>query len=111
MAKLGRGSSEQIVRQDGKIVVIKWYDLKSVFLASTALGNQPSDECKRWSKKDSKYIQVKRPYVVAKYNDCMGGIDLIDQMISYYRIRARSKKWTVRVIFHFFDLAMANSKR
>lgn len=109
MAKIGRGSSEQIVRQDGEIVVVQWYDLKSVLLASTALGIQPSDECKRWSKKDSKYIQVKRPYVVAKYNDCMGGIDLIDRMISYYRIRARSKKWTVRVIFHFFDLAMANS--
>ncbi|CAH1978832.1 unnamed protein product, partial [Acanthoscelides obtectus] len=109
MAKIGRGSSEQIVRQDGEIVVVQWYDLKSVLLASTRLGIQPSDECKRWSKKDSKYIQVARPYIVAKYNDCMGGIDLIDRMISYYRIQARSKKWTVRVIFHFFDLALANS--
>ncbi|CAH1960463.1 unnamed protein product [Acanthoscelides obtectus] len=77
--------------------------------ASTGLGIQPSDKCKRWSKKDSKYIQVPRPYIVAKYNGCMGGIGLIDRMISYYRIQARSKKWTVRVIFHFFDLAMANS--
>ncbi|CAH2006542.1 unnamed protein product [Acanthoscelides obtectus] len=109
MAKIGRGSSEQIVRQDGEIVVVQWYDLKSVLLASTRLGIQPSDECKRWSKKDSKYIQVARPYIVAKYNDCMGGIDLIDRMISCYRIQARSKKWTVRVIFHFFDLALANS--
>ncbi|CAH1962189.1 unnamed protein product, partial [Acanthoscelides obtectus] len=95
MAKIGRGSSEQIVRQDGEIVVVQWYDLKSVLLASTRLGIQPSDECKRWSKKDSKYIQVARPYIVAKYNDCMGGIDLIGRMISYYRIQARSKKWTM----------------
>ncbi|XP_050301504.1 piggyBac transposable element-derived protein 3-like [Anthonomus grandis grandis] len=72
MAKIGRGSSEQIVRQDGEIVIVQWYDLKSVLLASTARGIQTSDECKRWSKKDSKYIQVKRPYVVTKYNDCMG---------------------------------------
>ncbi|CAH1964618.1 unnamed protein product [Acanthoscelides obtectus] len=96
MAKIGRGSSEQIVRQDGEIVVVQWYDLKSVLLASTRLGIQPSDECKRWSKKDSKYIQV-------------ANTTLIDRMISYYRIQARSKKWTVRVIFHFFDLALANS--
>lgn len=109
MAKIGRGTSEQIVRQDGKIVVVQWYDLKAVLLASTSLGTQPTDECRRWSKKDSKYVQVQRPYIVARYNDCMGGIDLIDRMISYYRIQARSKKWTVRVILHFFDLAMANS--
>ncbi|CAH2006701.1 unnamed protein product [Acanthoscelides obtectus] len=97
MAKIGRGSSEQIVRQDGEIVVVQWYDLKSVLLASTRLGIQPSDECKRWSKKDPKYIQVATPYIVAKYNDCMGGIDLIDRMISYYTIQARSKKWTLRI--------------
>ncbi|XP_050306921.1 piggyBac transposable element-derived protein 3-like [Anthonomus grandis grandis] len=101
-----KGSSEQIVRQDGEIAVVQWYDLKCTGMMYWY--DQPS-ECKRWSKKDSKYIHVKRPCVVAKYNDCMGGIDLIDRMISYYRIRARSKKWTVRVIFHFFDLAMANS--
>ncbi|XP_030767157.1 piggyBac transposable element-derived protein 3-like [Sitophilus oryzae] len=95
MAKISRGSSEQIVRQYGKVLVVQWYDLKSVLLASTGLGMEPTDECKRWSKKDSKYIQVSRPYIVAKYNDCMGGIDLIDRMISYYRIQARSKKWTV----------------
>ncbi|XP_050302048.1 piggyBac transposable element-derived protein 3-like [Anthonomus grandis grandis] len=49
IARIGRGSSEQIVRQDGEIVVVQWYDLKSVLLASSALGIQPSDACKRWS--------------------------------------------------------------
>lgn len=109
MSKMGRGASEQLLREDEKIIIVKWYDMKPVLLASTGQGSQPYDECKRWSKKEAKYIQVPRPNIVSKYNECMGGIDLIDRMISYYRIQARCKKWTVRVILHFFDLAMANS--
>ncbi|XP_064214102.1 uncharacterized protein LOC135266773 [Tribolium castaneum] len=109
MSKMGRGASEQLLREDEKIIIVKWYDMKPVLLASTGQGSQPYDECKKWSKKEAKYIQVPRPNIVSKYNECMGGIDLIDRMISYYRIQARCKKWTVRVILHFFDLAMANS--
>ena len=47
--------------------------------------------------------------MVKKYNECLGGIDLIDRMISYYRMGAKTKKWTVKTIFHLFDLAIANS--
>jgi hypothetical protein len=39
----------------------------------------------------------------------MGGIDLLDQLISYYRVFIKSKKWTLRVIFHFMDFAVAAS--
>ncbi|KAL3249454.1 hypothetical protein MRX96_056007 [Rhipicephalus microplus] len=30
-------------------------------------------------------------------------------MISYYRIKARVNKWTIRSIFHLFDIALSNS--
>lgn len=60
-------------------------------------------------KKESKYIRVSRPKIVAKYNQCMGGIDLIDRMISYYRMGIRSKKWTVKAIIHLLDMGIANA--
>lgn len=38
----------------------------------------------------------------------MGGVDKIDQLISYYRIFIRSRKWTLRMIMHSFDMAISN---
>lgn len=39
----------------------------------------------------------------------MGGVDMADRMISYYRLKARVKKWPIRCIFHLLDMALSNS--
>lgn len=39
----------------------------------------------------------------------MGWVDKLDQMVSHYRIFIKSKKWTLRMIFHAVDLACTNS--
>jgi hypothetical protein len=78
MMKLGRGSIDQSIRSDDKIAVIKWFDNKPVVLASSKDGMMPTDQCRRWSKKDKAYIMVNRPAVVNAYNSNMGGVDLLD---------------------------------
>ena len=52
---------------------------------------------------------VNRSFCVRMYNDHMGSVDNHDRMISYYRIKPKTKKWPVRVIFHFVDMALVNS--
>ncbi|GLV46152.1 hypothetical protein CBL_02868 [Carabus blaptoides fortunei] len=61
-------------------------------------GSQPEGNCRRWSKPDSEYIQVKQQY---------GGIDLLDRVIGKYAMRYRTNKWTIRAIYHFIDFAVA----
>lgn len=109
MSKMKRGSFDMSVRQDDEVCVVKWFDKKPVMLCSSKLGIEPHDKCKRWSKKDRKYVEIPRPLIVKEYNTNMGGIDLIDSMISYYRIKSRTKKWTVKTILHFFDLSIVNA--
>ncbi|CAH0727229.1 unnamed protein product, partial [Brenthis ino] len=109
LRKLGRGSYDCIVRGDEKVAVVKWFDNKPIFVASTENAVHPEDTCRRWSKEQKKYIDVTRPASIKLYNSFMGGIDLLDRVIGKYAMRGRTGKWTVRAIFHFVDFAAAAS--
>ena len=109
MLREGRGTCDQVVSKDGDVVLTKWVDNRSVIMASNFVGVGNVDTVKRWDKKDKKYTDVARPEVIKLYNHSMGGVDLLDQMISIYRIYIRSKKWTLRMIFHAVDFTAVNS--
>lgn len=102
----GRGSSAECFDRGGNVAVTRWYDNKIVNLASNFVGIGKEDSCRRWDKNQKVFVEVKRPEVVRLYNESMGGVDLFDQMMQYYRISVRSQKWTVRVIMHFVDFAI-----
>ncbi|XP_046666330.1 piggyBac transposable element-derived protein 3-like [Homalodisca vitripennis] len=104
-----RGSATVSVRADGAIALTKWLDNKSVTMISTNESVEPMCEVKRWSKAEKRYIQVSQPSVVQSYNKNMGGVDLIDRILSYCPSRSRTKKWTVRCLLHFFDVALGNA--
>lgn len=107
--KKTRGSSEVKVREDGKLAVTMWLDNKPVLLLSTCYCDQNHDECERWSKKDKRYEKVRRPEVIKAYNQNMGGVDLTDRMLAVCPSRNRTKKWTIRIISHLFDLCVVNA--
>lgn len=109
LKRQGRGSINEIAQEDKKACIIQWYDNKTVLCASSEFGADPTNTCRRWSKDDKAYIDVPRPSIIKEYNDKMGGVDLSDRMISYYRINARTKKWTVRTVLHMTDMSLVNA--
>lgn len=107
LRKTGRGSVDQLIRNDGQIALVKWFDNKPIIIASSVLSKEPTDICKRWCKKDKCFKDVSRPNIVKEYNTNMGGVDLLDRIISFYKISAKTRKWTIRTIFHFVDFSLA----
>ena len=46
---------------------------------------------------------------MADYNRHMGYVDNGDRMTNSYSINRRTRKWTKKLFFHLFDLAILNS--
>uniref|UniRef100_A0A8D0AN67 PiggyBac transposable element-derived protein domain-containing protein n=1 Tax=Sander lucioperca TaxID=283035 RepID=A0A8D0AN67_SANLU len=109
MAKKPRGSCDEVVSRDGKVALVKWYDNRSVVMASNFVGVGRMNEVQRWDKKKAQFLMVSRPEVVKLYNEAMGGVDLLNQLVSLYRTEIRSNKWTLRMITHAFEMAVVNS--
>lgn len=106
-----RGTSvEQVGSYNGiDIAVLAWKDNKIVTLASNFAGKNPTSTVRRYDKSQKQYITVERPFVVAEYNRHMGGVDLLDCIMGHYKIKLRSKRWYIRLFYHFLDMAMSNA--
>jgi hypothetical protein len=104
-----RGTINEIVTGDDKIVITQWSDNKVVYMASSLVGKGETGVVERWSKTEKKFVNVVRPEVVKCYNSSMGGVYKTDFLVQLYRIFIRSRKWTLRVVFHFINLAITNS--
>jgi len=49
------------------------------------------------------------PSIIKWYNKGMGGTDLFDQFLSYYRPKVKTVAWPVRIFTHFISAAVANA--
>lgn len=107
--RMTRGDDEEVVNRENTLSVVKWKDNKGVLMVSTAFGAEPRTQVSRWDKKRKRYIEVSCPAIVKNYNTFMGGVDVCDQMMEAYRTWRKTRKWTVKVIIHMFDLAIVNS--
>lgn len=99
MKKKGRGTMEEkVATVDGvQLSVVSWFDNKIVNTLSSYAGCTPEGETKRMFREKKEHRMISCPRSVMIYNNYMGGVDLLDSMLGYYRIQIRSKKWYLRI--------------
>ena len=49
------------------------------------------------------------PHAVEEYNKYMGGVDKLDQFLSYYGFTRRTFKWWRKAFFQLFDIGIVNA--
>ena len=54
-------------------------------------------------------MEFTQPSVIDLYNKSMGGTDLGDQLLSYYRSKLRAKSWIPRVLTHLLNASVINA--
>lgn len=78
-------------------------------MISSFVGREPQDVVKRWDRKSRRYVDVRRPQAVEQYNKHMGGVDLTDRMVAHYPHGIKSRKFYLRIIFHFLNVCLINA--
>uniref|UniRef100_A0A3P9CH39 PiggyBac transposable element-derived protein domain-containing protein n=1 Tax=Maylandia zebra TaxID=106582 RepID=A0A3P9CH39_9CICH len=109
LAQRGRGSVDARVNKEESMVIVKWYDNKSVTLISSYCATEPQDTIRRWSKSGKAFVEVKRPHIVKEYNTFMGGIDLLDACIARYKYHMKSQRWYLYLFWQTTMLGVVNA--
>lgn len=104
-ASLQTGFPRRLVNysdSDMKVVHCKY--CKSVCVASNYEAVTLTSTCQRKVAGQKEEVGIPQPRMIATYNAKMGGVDLLDNLVSFYRIRIYSKEWYSRIIYKQFDL-------
>ena len=101
MKKVLRGSHDVAVDAKSNVTLVQWKDNKVAF------GQQPLRNTERYIK--DKSVDFDRPNSTAEYKKTMGGVDRMDQNISYYIISIHKKKWRWPLFCFRIDLAVNNA--
>ncbi|XP_049927217.1 piggyBac transposable element-derived protein 4-like [Epinephelus moara] len=51
----------------------------------------------------------RKPQIILDYNCCKGGVDTMDEMISTYSCRRRTRRWPLALFFNMLDISALNA--
>lgn len=102
--KLKKG--QFIARQKEFITILKWHYKRDVLMLSTCHG----DQFQNTGKTDRKGNTITKPKMILDYNNTKQGIDVSDQLSSYYNPQRKSLVWYKKVVMELlFGITVVNS--
>ncbi|KAJ8415069.1 hypothetical protein AAFF_G00007670 [Aldrovandia affinis] len=88
------------------VLFVQWRDTRDVHTAhgEDTVRRRIKGADGQWALKD-----VTVPPVVKEYNQYMGGVDISDALIGYYKVLHKTKKWYKTFFYHFMDIVIVNA--
>ncbi|XP_021552849.1 piggyBac transposable element-derived protein 1 [Neomonachus schauinslandi] len=108
MRKMKKGYFDFRVEENEEIILCRWHGDDIISLCSNAVGIEPASELS-CSADEEDIHQIAQPSIVKLYDECREGVAKMDQIISKYRVRIRSKKWYSILVSYIIDVAMNNA--
>ena len=96
---LNRGDS--LVRHKVNTTAVVWMDRNPVHVVSNF--HPPTMTTVNRKNRDGTVSIVTCRTIVSEYNRHMGCVDLTDQLKVYYSYNRKSKRWWIRLFFHFIN--------
>ena len=94
--KLKKGEMYALENSKG-VRVYKWVDKKPVIMLSTL--PEHMDELVATGRKNKKEEEIRKPRCILDYNNSKKGVDISDQMSSYYTSLRKTIKWYKKAVF------------
>ena len=97
-------------KREGSYFSVQWIDNKVVTMLSTIDNVNQYVAVDRKVKVNGKWekVEVKKPYVVERYNAYMNGVDKSDQILSKYNLSHKGVRWWKTLFYHIIDIAVVN---
>ena len=95
---------ECVFRRNDSLLAFRWLEKKPVTMLTTIHPAQMVET----GKVTRDGHRVVKPIAIADYCSLMGGVDLNDQLLTYYSFLRKSLKWSRKLLIHCFNMIILN---
>lgn len=100
--KLKKGENISCYRNG--VHIGKWKDKREIHYLSTEFSNEMQEVSNK------RGIVTMKPTAIINYNHNMSGVDLQDQMLSYYPCERKTLRWYMKIFVHTLMMSLINAR-